>query len=107
MSKFWLKVVRFVMHLDTKVARKNVADDLKKASFTLFGLFLVSAPGAYAAVLQAAAALLGVPPQSLKVSTATLVFLLFGAFSLRAVAFLLECDIKADTKKKTGKTTRK
>lgn len=98
MSKFWIKVVRFVARLDTKAARKSVADDLKKASFTLFGLFLVSAPGAYAGLLHAAAALLGVPPQTLKVSTATLAFLLFGAFSLRFVAFVLECDIKDEPK---------
>lgn len=111
MSKFWIKVVRFVARLDTKAARKSVADDLKKASFTLFGLFLVSAPGAYAGILHAAAAMLGVPPQTLKVSTATLAFLLFGAFSLRFVAFVLECDIKdepkADKPKKAGKTARK
>lgn len=106
MSKFWLKVVRFVKRLDTKVARKSVADDLKKASFTLFGLFLASVPGAYATLLQAAATFLGVPSHSLKVSTATLWFLLLGAFSLRIAAFVLECDIKDDTKK-TGKTTRK
>lgn len=103
MGKFWLKVVRFVARLDTKAARKSVADDLKKASFTLFGLFLVSAPGAYASVLQAAASLLSVPPQSLKVSTATLAFLLFGAFGLRLVSFILECDIKDEPTKKTSK----
>jgi len=103
MGKIWLKVVRFVARLDTKEARKSVAADLKKASFTLFGLFLVSAPGAHAALLQAAAALLGVPPQSLKVSTATLAFLLFGAFGLRVTAFLLECDVKENVPKKTGK----
>jgi hypothetical protein len=108
MSKFWYKVVRFVKRLDTKDARMSVAEDLKKASFTLFGLFMLSVPGTYAAILQAAAALLGVPPQSLKVSTATLAFLVLGSFILRAVAFVLECDIRADTKKKkTGKAKRK
>jgi hypothetical protein len=107
MGKYWNKVKRFVARLDTKAARKSVADDLKKASFTLFGLFLVSAPGAHAAVLQAAAALLGVPAQSLKVSTVTLSFLLFGAFGLRLVSFILECDVKDEPKKQTGKTKRK
>lgn len=94
MSKFWMKAKAFFVRLDTKDARKSVASDLKKASFALFGLALVSVPGSFSAALVAIAAVLGVPPASLKVSTATLVFLLFGAVSLRVVAFLLECDMK-------------
>lgn len=96
MGKNWSKVVKFVKRLDHKDARRSVAADLKKASFTLFGLFLVSAPGAYATILQAVAVALGVSSQSLKVSTATLVLLLMGSFGLRFAAFVLECDFKND-----------
>lgn len=105
MGKFKLKVVRFVKRLDTKEARKSVAGDLKKASFTLFGLFLVSVPGTYAALLHAVAVSLGVSSDSLKVSTATLAVLLLGSFGLRFAAFVLECDLKPE-EKKTGKHTR-
>lgn len=104
MSKFWRKVKAFVARLDTKDARRGVADDLKKASYALFALFLVSWPGSFQAFLQALAATFGVTTAALKVSTATLVLLLFGAFSLRVVAFILECDLRdAPEKKKQGK----
>lgn len=104
MSKFWRRVKVFVARLDTKDARKGVADDLKRASYALFGIFCISVPGSYAAILQALAATLGVTTAALKVSTATLVLLLFGAFGLRVVAFVLECDLKdAPEKKKQGK----
>jgi len=106
MVHFWKKVAHFVERLDTKEARKSVAADLKKASFTLFGLFLVSIPGNYAVIFQAVANALGVSSHLLKVSTGTLVFLLIGAFLLRVLAFILEIEIK-DAAKQTSKTGKK
>lgn len=103
MSKFWGKVKAFVARLDTKDARRSVADDLKKASSTLFGLLLVSVPGSFAVFLHAVAAALGVTAESLKVSTATLVLLLLGSVGLRVAAFVLECDVKDAEKKDVPK----
>ena len=106
MSKFWIKVAAFVAKLDTKDARRSVADDLKKASSTLFALLLVSVPGSLGAFLHAFAALMGVSADSLKVSTATLALLLLGALGLRIAAFVLEIDFKEEVKSEEKKTRK-
>lgn len=106
MSTFWKKVATFVARLDTKDARRSVADDLKKASSTLFGLFLVSVPGSLGALLHAFATVLGVSAESLKVSTATLALLLLGALGLRVAAFILEIDFKDESKPEEKKTRK-
>jgi len=90
----WKKVVAWFNRLETKDARRSVAADFKRASQALFGLLLVSLPGAYAAVFQALAVLADVKVAALEVSNWTLVTLGSSATVLRVLAFLLECDLK-------------
>lgn len=106
MGKFKFRVIKFIKRLDTSDARKSVAEDLKKASSKIFGLFLVSVPGQFSTLLHAVAVAFGVDAESLKVSTATLAVMLLGAFGMRLAAFMLEIDVK-DEPKKTGKSGRK
>jgi hypothetical protein len=96
--KVWKKIVAWFNRLETKDARRSVAADIKKASQALFGLLLVSLPGAYAAVFQALAVLVDVKVEALEVSNWTLVALGAGASVLRVLAFLLECDLKQPDK---------
>jgi hypothetical protein len=106
MRKLFKWVMDRASALDTKDARRSVASDLKKASAAMFGLLMLSVPGAYASVFKAIAELLEVKGAAVTVSTWTLVALGFGAFTLRVFAFLLECDMKpAEKSEKPVKVT--
>ncbi len=102
MRKLYKKLEGWFSKLETKEARRSVAGDLKKASAAMFGLLLVSMPGAYASVFKALAAMLEVKATGIGVSTWTLVALAAGSFVLRILAFLLECDFKAAEKQSKG-----
>lgn len=106
MRKLFSKVMTWISRLETQTARRSVAADLKKASAAMFGLLLVSVPGAYASVFKALAELVDVKVAGLQVSTWTLVALGTGVVVLRVLAFLLECDLKpADKPDKVSSRT--
>lgn len=108
MRKLWKKIRSWFTRLDTKDARRGLADDFNKAFWAVMTFVGLSLPGAYSDVVLGIANALGAELSALPftvswVTTASLVVL---AVTLRIAQFFLECDIEK-TSKPVGKLKSK